>query len=97
IFHDLEQSLLFRTAESSTRCPASHQALPRQSQNRIVVRCRPLEINLFSAPLQFFVLSQDRADPKPGENHVDRQIGNTRRPDQTLWLGKMNRTKGPMP
>ena len=81
----------------NARVGSSQQTLPRQFQNRIVLRRRPREKPPLHFALNFFIAAFLRANPQPRQNHVHRQIRHARRAEQRLRFCHPRRFERPVP
>ena len=77
--------------------PGSQQTLPRQFQNRIVLGGWPCEITPFHFALELLVFALNGPNPKPGQNHVHRQIRHPRVAQQRLRFSQPRRFERPVP
>ena len=97
ITDNLHQALLRRCSFQNFRVGSSKQTLSRQFQNRIVLRSRPREKSPFDFAPNFFIAAFDGTNPKPRQNHIDRQIRHARLAQKRLRLFHPRRFERPVP
>ena len=94
---DPHQTLLQGGPVGKVTTGLTHQPLSNLSEDCIFLGGGPAEIATLDFSDKTLVFSGQRAGKQPGEDDVDRQVGDSTITEQRLGLGATGRTKGPVP